>query len=78
MLSPWYKSLCSTFTHPGDWGTAGLVWNVSDPSSPDISAKAKARVRHLIQVNPGSLFLPLLPYNRAQNPKWLEHWGTTR
>lgn len=41
-----------------------------------ISTKAKAR--HLIQANPRSLFLPLLPYNRAQNPKWLEHWGTTR
>lgn len=66
-------------------GTGGQVWNVSDPSLPDISigtgTRARAegpRVGYLIQVSPRSL-LPLLShYNRAQNPKWLEHWGAPR
>lgn len=51
------------------------------PSCYRLRDKARAegpREGHLSQASPRSLFPPLPPCNRAQNPKRWEHWGTPR
>eukprot|EP00069_Balaena_mysticetus_P016537 bmy_00373T0 len=60
----------------GRYGTSQTLPLLTSASGP--RPGRKGQVGHLIQASPKPLLPPLSPYHRAQNPKWLEHWGIPR